>query len=632
MPQNSAVSLKHGPPVLASAFLENGDLMPWFGRKRREEERRRLEQERRREEERLKEEAHKKSADMRLVRVWHLEPYWPWEKAMIPFYEDTERVGFPLEDRFFTLDRLFDGKENENVLVSGGSGTGKTTLMNYLIQHSGRPSLIFSFKHEDLTLRLPGFKLIDVSTFLPDAFVDRDAFITAYMISYPISFTGVMASTIPTVLAEAWSNASDWTSFLRALDDLRERFSRDSMRLSIVNTAASRFRGDLIPSTVSDEPWRWDFKTPTILDFSELNEAQKTFFAELVLRNLWRDVQTKHPREFIIALDEAHRVLRISAQVYRSILDEMSREIRGLGGALYICSQNISDVYEDIRNQMATQLAAKTKHDRDLSMLMRIHHHLPKVAGELISDGKIGVLEFFDSRQPGLIYDLRTFTLNQLPAYLGKTPERVSGVVKRPEAVKPRVKPARMLTPEERLELRDDLARYLAEHVSFVSHLGRHFSEKWRKDPERLKVDIHRELRELVGEGLLIRLPLTDQWGQPLVWYAARTKGEGLLHRALVDAVLSVFSAHRLEARRVGGEGNPDVIFGEIAVEAETGLKEKMGGFRGMVSDRLTTFSECWVVVPSPEQKARYLQAVGKIAQVMTLFDLNKQLMGWGRG
>lgn len=126
-----------------------------------------------------------------------------------------------------------------------------------------------------------------------------------------------------------------------------------------------------------------ELEESVVFDFSSLNEDAKTFYAELILRQVWKDMtEVGHRRKnTLICVDEAHRLLR-TFEKYESIYGEMSREIRAFG-LLWTSMQNFTDIPDKVRNQFATQFLFNTNHQDDLVALRAIDEKLSWAASSL---------------------------------------------------------------------------------------------------------------------------------------------------------------------------------------------------------------------------------------------------------
>lgn len=217
-----------------------------------------------------------------------------------------------------TLRKFLRRKNNRNIFICGSSGSGKTyALTSILSRISETPIIVFSFKAQDYHLKL-GFNTVDVSRMSINAFKSRSAFIKAFTVTF-IHSEGYLASKIPVVLDEVLRKAGNWSSIFKYLENKLKSCKSDldaETYLAIIKFLKS-------VAMEGNENWTWDFETNIVLDFSSLdNEHKKIFYAELILNYIWNELQQK-PRKCVIAIDEAHRIMRAE-----SVLNEMAREIR----------------------------------------------------------------------------------------------------------------------------------------------------------------------------------------------------------------------------------------------------------------------------------------------------------------
>ena len=141
----------------------------------------------------------------------------------------------------------------------------------------------------------------------------------------------------------------------------------------------------------------------------------------------------------------------------------------------------------------------------------------------------------------------------------------------------------------------------------------------------KFKAELHRLLGELIAEGIVAKEEFIGVDGVRRVLYWLKEKGESPLHLALVDNtynLLREFGNARICDTREG----PDIIFENIAVECETGLKEDLESFRLQIEKRMKDFEDIWVVCPNEKVAERHMQVVGK---VFTIPELRRVL---GRG
>jgi len=273
------------------------------------------------------------------------------------------------------LKSYIHGKSNRNVFITGSSGQGKSKLTRYLLGLQTYQKLIFSFKPNDEHLR-SGYATKDVSRSLPNPFSDSEAFVNAFVVAFPIGSIGIQASLVPTTLESLVKRCRNWNELKGKLDNELKN-AKDSNRrsaLAFIQAHATRLFYDVGSFAIGGDS--------VVLDFSALNEDAKSFYAELVLRQIYADLEKQKRKDVLICVDEAHRLTASQFGKYHSIIMEMSREIRDKG-MLWITTQNYTDIPDSIRNQFATQFMFKTTSQNDLLALRAIEPLLSWTASSL---------------------------------------------------------------------------------------------------------------------------------------------------------------------------------------------------------------------------------------------------------
>jgi hypothetical protein len=86
-------------------------------------------------------------------------------------------------------------KANTHLFFSGRSGVGKSTCAQWLTMRLGQARVIFSFKPDDVWLKM-GYPILDVQDAAPNPFRDAQSFVSAFLIANPITSQGIQASYI----------------------------------------------------------------------------------------------------------------------------------------------------------------------------------------------------------------------------------------------------------------------------------------------------------------------------------------------------------------------------------------------------------------------------------------------------
>ena len=277
--------------------------------------------------------------------------------------DDTYRLA-KIKPFVVRLSDYVHGKGNRNVLVTGSSGQGKSKLTRYLLDQMNYQKIIFSFKPQEEYLKA-NYISKDISKTLPSPFQDKEAFINAFAVAFPMSSVGIQASMIPTTLDAVLKQSNNWSDFEKILQKEIKSSHDQNKRSALLFIEANTKR--LKYNTGNFEVG----KDTLVLDFSRLNEDSKSFYAELTLRQLYHDMEKQHRKDMLICVDEAHRLTTGEFGRYHTILVEMAREIRDKG-MLWITTQNYTDIPDGLRNQFATQFLFKTTSQGDLTALRSI--------------------------------------------------------------------------------------------------------------------------------------------------------------------------------------------------------------------------------------------------------------------
>jgi len=569
-------------------------------------------------------------------------------------HEGFTEVGRPYVPKCEFLEGLVEaeGKSNENVMITGVSGTGKTTLGCYLLgcYFDDRARLAFSYKPWDSTLELPGFDVVSVAENPPSPFSDPDSFTKAYQVAFAEQSTGARAQRAMTILPEAIESSDSWGDLLQCLKE-RKASIDDPVLEGALEDIISNVRVLLMKNLPESSGWSsWDFESDLIVDFSGLeNDQQKNFFSEYLLRSIWNEVEEGSRRDFVLFTDEAHRVLKEWAGRQVGVLDVMAREVRSLGGNLIISTQNRSDISELALNQFDSQFCFRSTSKSDLESLSQIYGGLSSLVRELSTH------HFVDVRQYGMNEDVKVYS-GKFPEWLVSDEVKPSSSVSetsRKKGVKPAVKRQedRRETPDKGRETREkeretqkeasgsgsssgdeaessdkavrvdkeglenDLMRLLNERAYYVSELGRELEDKYDKDANRLKVDCHALLKDLTSSGAVMKADLEDRWGNRLVMYWSKEKGVSAFHKALTRKTKATIleQGGEIEKGRAGSDLTALVNNSEIGIECETGLKSDLEKFKEDVEERVDHFDQVWIITPAKKKRKKYRESLESV-------------------
>ena len=508
-------------------------------------------------------------------------------------------------------------KSNQNVLISGASGAGKSVLACYLLSCFDSPKLIISFKANDEYLKA-GYPVADVSQVIPNPFEDINAFITAFAITFPLDVIGVTASQVPALIYNIADGCEGWKDFTERLEK-RTNGTRDKVQLT-----ALRFIDEHVRMLACESQRNSDSLLASIVrggrsilfDFSKLNDNAKIFYAELLLRQCWErlQAQSEDRKWTIVCVDEVHRLLRGTFQRYHSIVHELSHEIRSKA-ALWTLEQNYTDAQDDVRNQFATQFVFETTSKSDLDALKAIDPILSWTAPRL------GPQNFFDAKEanPAELW------MRHLFAKVAKIDGDQLTWVREPGM------PVRYVTDEnqvvDKLIVTRLVRRHLEKDVLYLSQFARLLMERYKLGEGEAKLLTNDALRSLVEGGEVRRMEFEREDGQTLILYyklPEGTAGASILHEFLTSHLRHYLEEKGIRIVKIAGIGDEaaDIETESSFYEIETGLKK--GNVRGLKERAGKAMKLMFVVVPNSAIAERYAGLNAGSVQVVTMASLRQ--------
>ena len=281
-------------------------------------------------------------------------------------------------------------KSNQNLLVTGATGQGKSKLVHLILEMFSNPKVVFSFKENDEYLHMPG-NIISADTCLPDPFSDPEAFTSAFAVAGGLTTEGIQANTATSLVRKIAAVSKSWDEFIKNVKKMEK--SRDHN----TKAAATYILNKTENLAYSPNQAELDLNKTTVIDFSPLNEEAKTFYAELFLRQINKLLRHRSQSEpkVIVCVDEAHRLTKNVNVRYSSIFGEMAREIRAFG-MLWTATQNLTDLPDTVRNNFGTQFCFNTTSEEDMRALSAVNRDLARCMSSLKKH------EFADAKGPKL--------------------------------------------------------------------------------------------------------------------------------------------------------------------------------------------------------------------------------------
>lgn len=533
-------------------------------------------------------------------------------------------------------------KGNQNISFTGASQHGKSYLARYFFKNfDDQQVIIFSFKSEDQALRM-GIETRDARNHLPPIFKDADAFAQAYYTTFfkESTPTGIQLQPTGSILVELAdmtqnSEKKDWETFFKNLGWMRKRAPKNeqaSLDAILRNTQQ-------LATQQARTGYSIDYRKSVVLDFSTIaNTEARTFYAELVLRQLWNDLSSTPPRRLNVTLciDEAHRITK---QPF-SIVHKISQEI-GHRGRLWLITQNLTDIHPESRTNMATKFSFLAG-DKDLLLYQHLdilHDALSRLRPYQFIDLQfprfneyVPVLQYASERNQTIAPLPRQHLEPQPAAPMDEGDGKGGGEGEPREKEK---KPAIIISEEEVKPL-------------LPSYWTPILKEMAKKHREATLNDLKFSISQILKRMQAGHLQLDEYQDQPYhSFYYLRGKNVSQLHHYIqAKAKGTLGQLYKLKHEASSGEmSNPDLEYVDVNevpvldVEVETGLSNaNLGRLKERTNSSLSNGKMVLVIVPNEEQSAKYTKYFLDLVKrneklsVLTLRELREWVMEFRKG
>jgi predicted amino acid-binding ACT domain protein len=521
--------------------------------------------------------------------------------AVVP---DMEKGKFRREEcsaRSVSLRDYIEHKGNRNVSITGVSGQGKSYLTMHLLSlFQDRQRIIFSFKPDDHEVHL-GIPVIDAKECLPNPFSDINAFSEAYMTAFfgEKTSSGIQLQQTPAFLQEIASQSRDWKSFKKTITEKKKSASKN--QIETLNAIEQN-----VKSLIIEDMGSVDLESGSIVfDFSALPTKQaQNFYAELMLRQIYREMESRKRTDVLICIDEAHRLTKS----YHTILDVMSREIRDKG-MLWIITQNLIDILPEMRANFGTKVSFRLG-DADLQILS--YNQLVRFSVSVLQPRQFTDIEFPESQSFAPVF-----------TYIPDGKEK-----KESPRILAAVKEAKMEEEAggrgKEIDYREEVLKILKERMSYATEMGKEISAKYGIEKDQAKLRVKSVLEELKNNNEIGRVKYLRD-GKPIVMYYSKSPNLSNLHTGMQSQVVDILSELGVSINRISttGERNAfDIETDFFMVEIETGLKHSMEDLKERIAN---TNLRVIIIVPNKDLIERY-QGLGERVMVMTMDSLKEML------
>ena len=487
-------------------------------------------------------------------------------------------VHFDTYPRYFDLHQILEGKPNKNIAIIGMAGSGKTQLTYKIISEMKEyKKIIFQYKNSDRYKEL-GYPILKIKEYSPNVFEDKEAFSMAWITAFAIENRGITASQILPLVRNAVNASRNWKEFRDEVDRMEKK-----ERGTITASALADIRLKL-DSVYAEMQFTTPLPEQIVVDFEGLPKEAFVFYAEWLLRLLYKDIKEGKRDGTMIFVDEAH----LFVNAVNTIIPELSAIIRSRGAFLF-ATQRASTIAGDIKGNAGTQFCFKQTEGDDLRAINAIN---PLLSFSIM---ELGMHEFLDLAQNSVnnvVYHVKL--CNPLPQF---QPEREWKPDKENE--------------ETAVDYSAEIDRAL-DKARNVQNIARAIAEKHGLNRDIVKRDIIPVLNRQVSAGKIRAVQVDNakivmdkiQIVREKIYFVPETEQ---LHDYIVKSVGNVLTwrSKKFEIEP-SGKATPDITGDDFIVEVETGLKRRQDDLAERIEKAKNEGKVVFIVVPNNEVKKMY--------------------------
>lgn len=508
------------------------------------------------------------------------------------------------EERYEISWEEYLGKKgpNQNVVIAGGSGYGKTTLIYWLIRETkGYKKVIFAYKNSDEFDRL-GYPVLRMASHSPNVFGDKEAFTQAWMVAFGVreQNSGITASQIESTVRRIVSGCGNWSEFSDEVVKLKK--TKSLIEKGVLSDIEGKMH-----SVFNERMWSYDLPQEICIDFSGLNEEAFTFYCEYLLRSLYREMSDGRRERTQIVIDEGHKFLNSQ----KTIVRELAAMIRSRGSFI-ISTQKLHSL-KGIRGNASMQFSFRLTEAEDLLeskalsneyqwILQRLYPREFVDLGQYASEDDIYV---FSLRNPSLrFYD--TVEWNPEEQAQGEIVEGQEG--------------GRKVRPMSNLELDDLVYSLIAMGARTKYEVTKEVSSRIDKSVGELKLTVMNSFDRIARQGRIssfsldgVKVRYNKIYSSPkyevLVYFRYGTY-DG--HDYVVKMVARILEekGYKPDVLVHRGESSPDLVVKEqkLAIEVEMGTKfgYKIDETRQRIEGEKREGYRVLIMVPTDDLKEKY--------------------------
>ena len=295
-----------------------------------------------------------KTAEFREVRHTHPENKgFYWKNERIDYNGVTGKL-----PEVVNFQELLKSKDSFNVFVVGSSGHGKSVLQMWIIdQFQDRKKIIYAYKQKDKYVNL-GIPVLYLKDHIPNVFAkgSEEQFVQAFLMSYPITNKGIIASQLEPLIREARLKTTSWNEFR---DILEEESKGKGLKADVYDTILSFER-----SLHYDEMFEYDLPEEIVVDFRSLNGNAFSFYGNYLLIKIHKDLQALRRPKTMIVIDEVS-----SFDVAQQITIPDIARLVGAVGSIMLGEQDLSKLSIEVRGNTPTSFCGRQEAEEDIAMV-----------------------------------------------------------------------------------------------------------------------------------------------------------------------------------------------------------------------------------------------------------------------
>ena len=514
--------------------------------------------------------------------------------------QEERRATYP---RILDLNKYLNSKASRNLTIGGLSGSGKSEMVYFIIQHirnrEGKEfkKIIFQYKNTDKYSSL-GIPTLFLKNYVPNVFEDTNAFAEAWNVAFGVDIIGITANAINDVVKSIARQSRNWKQFSEEVNR-RMNEKTDNVTLS----ALSIIKGQM-ERVYSENIINYSLPESIVVDASGLDVKGFLFYSEYLLRQLFREAVSGKRDNTMFYIDEVHLYTRSG----NTIISDIARLVRSRG-ALLVATQSLDNIQGAVFDNSATAFTSRQTGSKSLQMIKSISDLYHFAVNSLKKH------EFVDLVQEEHQQFIAIFKLiNPKPTFYSVTEWKPvqEQEQKAQKSYESKVDyPSKIIEALRRPKNIQEIAKWLAKNIR---------DSEDSKDVNYFKLAIKNRLDRMYSSGVILAMPNLDSVkfkminGILKVYKTTETpycrKGQypSDLHEYVVNLTADVLYHKHVQFKIMpSGIGTADIETDKYVFEIETGLKHDISDLlRRDGQDKRKQI----IIIPNSEARSRYKNGI----------------------